>query len=144
MTPIGRAIVKLMLKGGEKMSNKNKKPNIINTKKASSHPLRPGRFYKAQVTAVDANGRVNILINSLGSSFEKVVPVGTTPLNKMSVGDTVACTFTDEFLNEIVVFGASRIKDDIFPSKLLFEQLVARVTALETRFNSHTLHPPPA
>lgn len=127
------------------MSNNNKKPNVINTKNASSHPLRPGRFYKAKVTAVDPNGRVNVSVNGLGNggNFEKVVPVGTTELNKMSVGDTVACTFTDEFFNEVLVFGPSRIKDDVFASKILFEALVAKVTQLENRFNTHIQHPPP-
>ena len=43
------------------------------------------------------------------------------------------------------------IKNDVFASKVLFEELLtnfgvllARVTALETRYNSHTQHPPPA
>ncbi|MFM9052286.1 MAG: hypothetical protein ACKOKF_08210 [Bacteroidota bacterium] len=127
------------------MSNENKRPNIINTKKASSHPLKPGRFYKAKVTAVDSSGRVNISVNGLGNgTFEKIVPIGTTELNKMQVGDTVMCTFTDEYFNDVVVFGASRIKSDVFASKVLFEQLVTRVAALEARYNSHTSHPPPA
>lgn len=123
----------------------NRKPNIVNRTKASSHPLAPGRFYKATVDSVDANGRVSVSINGIGTgSASKVLPVGTTQLSKLQVGDTVTCTFTDEYFTDIVIFGASKIKDDVFASKVLFEQLVARVNALETRYNSHTTHPPPA
>lgn len=128
-----------------------KKPNIINSQKASSHPLSPGRFYRASVTFVDSAGRVDVYLPDLGVPYSSIVPVGTTELNKLAAGDTVSCTFTDEFFNDIVVFGSAGIKNDVFASKVLFEELLtnfevllARVTALETRYNSHTQHPPPA
>ena len=128
-----------------------KKPNIINSQKASSHPLSPGRFYRASVTSVDAAGRVNVQIPALGVTYTDAIPLGTTQLNQLAVGDTVSCTFTDEYFNDLIVFGSAGIKNDIFASKVLFEQLLtdfgvllARVTALETRYNSHTQHPPPA
>ena len=128
-----------------------KKPNIINSQKASSHPLSPGRFYRASVTFVVPAGRVDVYLPDLGVPYSSIVPVGTTELNKLAAGDTVSCTFTDEFFNDIVVFGSAGIKNDVFASKVLFEELLtnfgvllARVTALETRYNSHTQHPPPA
>lgn len=121
-----------------------KKPNIINSQKASSHPLSPGRFYRASVTFVDPAGRVDVYLPDLSVPYSSIVPLGTTQLNKLTVGDTVSCTFTDEFFNDIVVFGSAGIKNDIFASKVLFEELLARVIALETRYNVHVVHPPPA
>ena len=121
-----------------------KKPNIINSQKASSHPLSPGRFYRASVTSVDAAGRVNVQIPALGVTYTDAIPLGTTQLNKLAVGDTVSCTFTDEYFNDLIVFGSAGVKDDIFASKILFDELVTRVIALETRYNAHVAHPPPA
>lgn len=127
------------------------KPKIINSQNASSHPLTPGRFYRASVTSVDSVGRVNVYIPELGVPYTSVVPMGTTPLTRLTEGDTVSCTFTDEYFNDVIVFGSAGIKDDVFASKILFEELLtnfgvllARVTALETRYNAHMQHPPPA
>jgi hypothetical protein len=121
------------------------RPDIINREKASSHPTRPGRFYSATVSSVTAQGLVNINIPSLGIGVGPVLPLGTTALNKCSPGDTVQCTFTDEFFTNVIVFGPTKIKPDVFASKELFEDLVTRVddleaqvNALESAFNGHS------
>lgn len=112
------------------------RPNIIDSQKASSHPLTPGRFYTANVTSVNARGLVTINIPALGINFGPVLPIGSTPLNKAAVGDVVTCTFVDEFLNEMLVFGSAKFKDDIWASKELFEDLVSEVAALKSQVNS--------
>ena len=108
----------------------------VNRQKSSSHPLKPGQFYQGVVTAVDTSGRVTVSVKALGASYGPIMPIGATALNKLVVSDTVLCTFTDEFFNDLVVFGSSRIKLDVFASKALFEQLVTRVNSLEARIEA--------
>ena len=55
------------------------------------------------------------------------------------------CSFTDEFFNEIIVYGSAKVKLDVYASKVLFEQLQATVTALQaqvaslqSQLNSHS------
>lgn len=128
------------------------RPDIISTDKASSHPLRPGRFYNGTVTSVSGQGMVTLRVNDLGITVGPVLPLGTTPLNKSTVGDAVQCTFTDEFFSSVVVFGSSKLKDDIWASKELFEELVdlveslvdrvdtleSQVSSLQSQLNSHS------
>lgn len=116
--------------------NGNNKPDIINRQKASSHRLRPGEFYQGVVQSVDSSGRISLKVKDLGSSFDKVLPVGTTALNRMKKGDTVWCTFTDEFATELLVFGPSKLKADVFADKLVVDQLLVRVAALEAQISS--------
>jgi hypothetical protein len=111
-------------------------PDIVNRSKSSSHPLKPGQFYQGLVTAVDSSGRVTVDVKSLGASYGPVMPIGSTTLNKLVAGDYVSCTFTDEFFTDLVVFGSTRIKEDVFASKALFEQLITRVNSLEARIEA--------
>lgn len=115
---------------------RNKKPDIVSREKASSHPIKPGRFYSARVTFVGPSGQVNIHIQDLVADVGPVIPVGTTPLNKLVVGDEVVCTFTDEFINNIIVFGSKKIKQDIFASKQTVQALQAALISLEARVSA--------
>jgi hypothetical protein len=110
-------------------------PNIVTTDsaKGSSHPLVAGSFYSGIVTSVDSSGRVEVKIPALGTTYGPVTPVGTTELNKLSVNDVAVCTFTDEFVSDIVVFGSGKIKADVFASKATFDQLVSTVNSLAAR-----------
>jgi len=108
-------------------------PNIINRDKGSSHPLRPGQFYKGSVEYVDASGQVTVNIRALGATFGPTLPLGSTTLNKLVKNDVVTCTFTDEFFTDIVVFGSSNIKADVFASKTVVESLNATITSLQNQ-----------
>lgn len=112
------------------------KPTPINREKASSHPLKPGSFYTGVVTYVAPSGQVNVTIDILGMSFEKVTPVGTTPLNKLKKNDKVACCFINEFFTDVIVFGPSIIKPDVFAAKTVVDSLVTQVASLEARVSA--------
>jgi hypothetical protein len=121
------------------------RPDIVDNQKASSHPLKAGRIFTANVTAVNGSGQISVSIPAIGSTYGPITPIGTTTLNKYSVGDVVKCSFTDEFFNEIMVYGSAKIKADVYASKVLFEQLQATVSALQTQvanlqsqLNSHS------
>ena len=86
-------------------------PDIVNREKASSHPLRSGRFYMGIVKSVDSRGAATIHVSELGSSYDKVVPLNTTNLNRVAIGDVVKCTFSDEFFTELIVLGVANIKE---------------------------------
>ena len=90
------------------------RPEIINKSKASSHPLKPGRFYTGSVTAVLSNGKINVKIPELGTQYGPLMPLNTTSTSRYVVGDSVKCAFADEFFNEIIVFGSTRVKEDVF------------------------------
>jgi len=114
------------------------RPSIIDRDKAASYPLKPGAFYKCQVTFVDSSGRVKVTVPNLGTTFGPITPVGTTALNKMAPGDTAICTFTDEFFKELIVFGHATISEDVFADRKkvaeleqTINDLLSRVTALE-------------
>lgn len=111
-------------------------PDIVNREKGSSHPLKPGKFYNGSVTYVDASGRVTVNVKSLGATFGPVVPIGVTTLNKMIKGDIVMCTFSDEFFTDLIVFGSSKIKADVFASKTVVESLLATITSLQNQIIS--------
>jgi hypothetical protein len=108
-------------------------PNIVNREKGSSHPLKPGQFYKGSVEYVDASGRVTVNVKALGATFGPVTPVGVTTLNKLVKNDVVTCTFTDEFFTELLVFGSSKIKADVFASRTVVESLVATIQSLQNQ-----------
>lgn len=111
-------------------------PSIVNRDKGSSHPLKPGKFYNGTVTFVDPSGRVTVNVKPLGATFGPIFPVGVTTLNKMIKGDVVMCTFTDEFFTDLVVFGSSKIKADVFASKTIVESLLATVVSLQNQIIS--------
>lgn len=116
--------------------SRNKKPDVISREKASSHPIKPGRFYSARVTSVNPSGQINIHIQDLVVDAGPIVPIGTTPLNKLSVEDEVICTFTDEFFSSLIVFGSKKIKQDIFASKQTVQALQAAIVSLEARVSA--------
>ena len=109
------------------------KPNPVNRDKGSSHPLKPGQFYKGTVESVDASGRVVVNVKGLNAPFGPVTPVGLTTLNKLKKHDVVTCTFNDEFFTELIVFGSSKITADVFASKTVVESLVATITSLQNQ-----------
>lgn len=109
------------------------RPQQVNRKNAASYPLSPGRFYIGVVTSVASGGKVTVKIPKLNSSFGPVVPVGTTPINKILVGDAVVCTFADESFSDLIIFGSSNVKADVFASKVEFQALQASVTSLAAR-----------
>jgi hypothetical protein len=111
-------------------------PDIVNRDKGSSHPLRPGQFYKGSVEYVDESGQVTVNIKGLGATFGPTMPLGSTTLNKLVKNDVVTCTFTDEFFTDIVVLGSSKIKADVFASKTAVESLIATVTSLQNQIIS--------
>jgi hypothetical protein len=111
-------------------------PNIVNRDKGSSHPLRPGQFYKGSVEYVDESGQVTVNIKSLGATFGPTMPIGSTILNKLVKNDVVTCTFTDEFFTDIVVFGSSKIKDDVHASKAVVDSLLSTIASLEARIEA--------
>jgi hypothetical protein len=51
----------------------------------------------------------------------------------MTKGDVVTCTFSDEFFTELVVFGSSKIKADVFASKTVVENLLSTITSLQNQ-----------
>jgi len=108
-------------------------PDIINRTKSSSHPLKPGQFFQGVVTSVDSSGRVTVDVKGVGPGFGPVMPIGTTVLNKLVVGDYVSCTFTNEFFTDIVVFGHTKIKADVFASKTVVDSLNATITSLQNQ-----------
>jgi hypothetical protein len=111
-------------------------PNIVNREKGSSHPLKPGKFYNGTVTHVDTSGRVTVNVKTLGATFGPVTPIGVTTLNKMVKGDIAMCTFTDEFFTDLIVFGSSKIKADVFASKTVVENLLSTITSLQNQIIS--------
>ncbi len=95
----------------------NNRPDIVNRGKSSSHPLKPGRFYTGTVTDLLPNGKINIKISELGSRYYSIMPLNTTSNSRYVVGDSVKCGFSDEFFNELIVFGSTRVKEDVFASR---------------------------
>jgi len=111
-------------------------PVPINRQKSASYKTTPGRYYSATVTSVDTNGRVSVHVGSLGASYDKITPMGTTASNKLAKGDTVHCTFSDEYFTDLLVFGHSTIKPDIFETKVVVAALTARVHLLEAQVDA--------
>ncbi len=109
------------------------RPDIVDRSKSSAHPLKPGRFYTGLIRAVDPNGLVTVHVLELGSSYDKIAPLGTTPNSHLSVGDAVKCAFADEFFTELIVFGSSRIKENIHPTIAQYNSLLAIVNDLVER-----------
>lgn len=93
------------------------RPDIIDKNKASSHPLRPGRFYTARIKKVNTDGKVTVFIQELGLSIGPVAPLNLVDNNPYSVDDYVKCTFADEFFNELIVFGSVIKKESVYALK---------------------------
>jgi hypothetical protein len=54
----------------------------------------------------------------------------------MAKGDIVVCTFSDEFFTDLIVFGSSKIKADVFASKTVVTSLLATITSLQSQITS--------
>lgn len=93
------------------------RPDIIDKNKASSHPLRPGRFYTARIKKVNTDGKVTVFIQELGLSIGPVAPLNLVDNNPYSVDDYVKCTFADEFFNELIIFGSVIKKESVYALK---------------------------
>ena len=112
------------------------RPKLVNTTNAASYPLQPGRFYSGVVTKVTSAGVVEVKIAALGITVGPVLPIGTTPTNRLNLNDSVVCTFTDEFAREVVVFGSARLKDDVFGTKTEIQGLQTQITSLAARITA--------
>lgn len=118
------------------MKSNHSMPDIISSGKASSHTTTPGQIYLATVTSVNSKGLVHIFIPELQVPFGPVLPLGSTPLNKCAVGENVMCAFTNEFFNNVVVFGSSRIKADVFADKLVVQAMQTTIASLNQRITA--------
>lgn len=118
------------------MNSNQSMPDIISSGKASSHTTTPGQIYLATVTSVSSKGMVHIFIPELSVPFGPVLPLGSTPLNKCVVGENVMCAFTNEFFNNVVVFGSSRIKNDVFADKLVVQAMQTTIASLNQRITA--------
>lgn len=117
----------------------NLRPDIIATDKASKHPLKHGRFYTARVKQVSDVGLITIYIDELQSQFGPLVQLNLTNSNVASVGDYVKCAFSDEFFREVIVFGFSQKKSDVFASIASLESLSASVSVVANSFYDQTI-----
>jgi hypothetical protein len=81
------------------------RPDIVDKSKASSHPLRPGRFYTGKIKRVESDGRVTVSITELGLTVGPVMPLNQIQQVPLAVNEFVKCTFSDEFFKELIVFG---------------------------------------
>jgi microcystin-dependent protein len=107
---------------------------IVSRDKASRHLRSPNAIYQGNITSVRDDGRVHVRIHSLGLSLGPIMPINTTPLNVLSKGDTVVCTFTDETNTNLVILGSATKKDDIYAPAdngiSIYENYGARNSAL--------------
>lgn len=107
---------------------------IVSRDKASRHLRSPNAIYQGKITSVRDDGRVHVRIHSLGLSLGPIMPINTTPLNVLSKGDTVVCTFTDETNTNLVILGSATKKNDIYASAdngiSIYENNAARDSAL--------------
>jgi len=108
------------------------RPDIVDKSKASSHPLRPGRFYTARVKKVHTDGKISVFVQELGLNIGPVTPIGLTDVNTYSVDDYVKCTFSDEFFNELIIFGNVVKKENIFALKSELDTLSSTVTTISS------------
>lgn len=87
---------------------------IIARDKASRHLRNPSTIYQGTITSVRDDGRVYVKIHSLNLSLGPIMPINTTPLNKLSKGDIVVCAFTDDKNTSLVILGCSNKKLDVY------------------------------
>lgn len=109
------------------------RPDIIDRQKASSHPLRPGRFYTGVIKSVDSRGAVSVHIPELGSTFDKITPLNTSPNSHFSIGDYVKCAFADEFFTDLIIFGSVKILPNLYPTVQEYLDLLSVVNNLISR-----------
>jgi hypothetical protein len=112
------------------------RPLIVDRSKASSHPLSPGRFYSARVTNVYDNGKINIQVPELGTSYGPLFPIGATTPSQYAVNDIVICSFTNEFFTEMIVFGSARVKSSAGDQETRITTLEAQVETLSARIRA--------
>lgn len=108
------------------------RPDIISRDKASAHPLKPGRFYTGIIKSVDSRGAVSVYVSELGSTFDKITPLNTSPNSHLSIGDCVKCSFADEFFTDLIVFGSTKILSNRYPTMEQHQALLAVVNNLPT------------
>ncbi len=88
-------------------------PQIVRRDKASKHLRQPGEIYQGIVTSVKDDGRVFVKVPSLGITSGPIVPVNSSPSNRLSVGDAVICSFNNIYNSSLIVFGtATQSADD--------------------------------
>lgn len=88
-------------------------PQIVRRDKASKHLRQPGEIHQGIVTSVKDDGRVFVKIPGLGITSGPITPVNSSPSNRLSVGDTVICSFNNIYNSSLVVFGtATQAVDD--------------------------------
>ena len=104
------------------------RPDIVSKNKSSSHPLAPGRVYTGIVKSVDAKGFVSVRVMELGSTFEKVMPLNTTPSSRLAVGNSVKCGFSDEFFTELIIYGSAGVRSDSYPTIAQYDALLESVS----------------
>lgn len=120
---------------GLRVVNMNElRPDIIAKDKASKHPLKHGRFYTARVTKVSETGLITIYVDELQSYFGPLIQLNLTDATKCSIGDYVKCTFSDEFFREVIVFGFTQKKSDVFAPVSSINSLSASVSVLNNAF----------
>lgn len=104
------------------------RPDIVSRNKSSSHPLAPGRVYTGIVKSVDAKGFVSVRVMELGSTFEKVMPLNTTPNSRLAVGNSVKCGFSDEFFTELIIYGSAGVRSDMHPTIAQYDALLESIS----------------
>ncbi len=88
-------------------------PQIVRRDKASKHLRQPGEIHQGIVTSVKDDGRVFVKIPGLGITSGPITPVNSSPSKRLSVGDTVICSFNNIYNSSLVVFGtATQAVDD--------------------------------
>lgn len=88
-------------------------PQIVRRDKSSKHVRQPGEIYQGIVTSVRDDGNVYVKIPSLSITSGPVMPLNSSPSNRLSVGDVVACSFNNSYNSSLVVFGsATQASDD--------------------------------
>jgi hypothetical protein len=88
-----------------------REPRLVRRDKAVSNKRAPGRLYKGVVTRVRGDGRVYVKLPELGNVYGPIIPLNTYVENKLDVGDSVMCTFTDEYFTNIVILGTTKVKN---------------------------------
>lgn len=88
-------------------------PQIVRRDKASKHVRQPGEIYQGVVTSTRDDGNVYVKIPSLSITSGPVMPLNSSPSNRLSVGDVVACSFNNSYNSSLIVFGtATQASDD--------------------------------
>jgi hypothetical protein len=88
-------------------------PQIVRRDKAYSVTKRPGTFYTAFVTRAVGDGRVYVRVSELNTIYGPILPLNTTTGSFLSVGDSVVCTFTDEYFTKLIILGTIKVSSPV-------------------------------